>query len=117
MEELVLFIMTFLLVYIFYQMFIIKSAKRRNSKKRPAEVNYLIYKYNIDIKKLNYKKFLNVVAITSSLDISLIVSIVSIIKSTLIEILLALVIVIPLFLLSYHLVGKYYIKKGYVKNV
>ena len=117
MEEVVLFIITFLLVYIFYQVFIIKVGKRRNSKKRPAEVNYLIYKYNIDIKKLDYKKFLNVVAITSSLDISLIVSLVSITKSMLIQLVLALVIVIPLFLLSYHLVAKYYIKKGYVKNV
>ncbi len=117
MKEIILFIMTFLLVYIFYQVFIIKKSKRRNSKKRPAEVNFLIYKYNIDIKKLDYKKLLNVVAITSSLDISLMVSIVSIIKSVLIQIVLALVLVIPIFLLSYYIVAKYYIKKGYVKNV
>ena len=117
MEEIILFIMTFILVYIFYQIFIIKVATRRNSKKKPPEVNYLVYKYDIDIKKVDYKKFLNLIAVVSSFDISLIVSLVSLSDSFLIEIIIAIVSVIVIFLISYHLVGIYYRKKGCIKNV
>lgn len=117
MQELVLFIMTFVIVFIIYKVFIVKQNKRRNSKKRPVEVNYLIYKYNIDIKKVNYKNLLNVISLVSSFDISLIVSLVSLCNSFVLKLTIVIIGIIPLYLISYYFVGKYYVKKGCIKNV
>ncbi len=115
--EFILFIMSFLIVYFLYKVLVTNRAKRRNSKKRPAEINYLIYVYKLDIKKLDYKNLLNVVALVSSFDISLIVSIITIVDVLIVQLVVAAVIVIPIFLISYHFVGVYYKKKGCIKDV
>ena len=116
MEEFILFLMTFFVVYVIYQVFIIRKAKRRNSTKRPVEVTYLINKYRLDIKRLEYKKLLQCISIVSSLDISLLVSIVFIFDNFIYQILLVILLVIPVILLSYHIVGIYYIRKGLIIN-
>ena len=54
LDELILFIMTFLLIYIIYELFLVRKAKKDKRRKKPVEVNYLIGKYNLDINKLNY---------------------------------------------------------------
>lgn len=116
MKQIILFIMTFLFVFIVYRLFLIGKSKRRNSKKKPIEVNYLVSKYNLDLKKVNYKSLLMVISIVSSLDISIIVTLVLLINNYLLELLVALVLVIPIILVSYSFVGKYYIKKGMIKD-
>lgn len=81
------------------------------------EIKYLEMRYKIDLKQIDYKKLLLVVSLISSFDIALLVSIVMMIHHYILEILVALLLVIPLILFSYHLVGIYYVKKGLVKDV
>ena len=83
MEELVLFILSFILVLIVYEIFIVTPAKRRKSKrgrkskdKEVLEVLYLVKRYRLDLEKVNYNQLLQIVAITSSLDISIICSLI-----------------------------------------
>jgi len=116
MEELILFLMSFVVVYLVYQIFIIRKAKRRNSTKRPVEVTYLINKYHLDIKRIDYKKLLQCVSIVSSLDISLLVSIVLIFNNFIYQLLLVVLLVVPVILISYHVVGVYYVRKGLIIN-
>lgn len=116
MEEFILFLMSFGVVYLVYQIFIIRKAKRRNSTKRPIEVTYLINKYHLDIKRINYKKLLQCISIVSSLDISLLVSIVFMFDNFIYQILLVILLVVPVILLSYHVVGIYYVRKGLIIN-
>lgn len=116
MKELILFLSTMIFTYIIYLVFIISKAKRRNSKKKPIEIRYLESKYQIDIKKLNYHKLLQIVGIISSFDIALIVSIVSLVNNYLLSIVLVIFLVIPIILISYHIVGKYYQKRGMMKD-
>lgn len=117
MNEIILFLMTYLFVFFIYQIFIIRKAKRKNSKKRPMEVNYLINKYHIDIKRINYKKLLFIISLVSSLDISILVTIILIFDSYFIKIVVALLLVIPIIVISYHFIGSYYKKKGMVTDV
>lgn len=117
MNEIVLFLMTYLFVFFIYQIFIIRKAKRKNSKKRPMEVNYLINKYHVDIKRINYKKLLLIISLVSSLDISILVTIILIFDSYFIKIVVALLLVIPIIVISYHFIGSYYKKKGMVIDV
>ena len=117
MNEIILFLMTYLFVFFIYQIFIIRKAKRKNSKKRPMEVNYLINKYHIDIKRIDYKKLLLIISLVSSLDISILVTIILIFDSYFIKIVVALLLVIPIIVISYHFIGSYYKKKGMVTDV
>lgn len=114
MQQIILFLMTYLLVFIIYQLFIIKKAKKKNVKKRPMEVNYLISKYKLDLKKINYKKLLMIISLVSSLDISIIVTLVALFNNYFLKILIALVLVIPIIMFSYSFIGKYYKKKGMI---
>ena len=117
MNEIILFLMTYLFVFFIYQIFIIRKAKRKNSKKRPMEVNYLINKYHVDIKRINYKKLLLIISLVSSLDISILVTIILIFDSYFIKIVIALLLVIPIIVISYHFIGSYYKKNGMVIDV
>ncbi len=116
MKHIVLFIMTYVVIFFIYQVFIVSKGKRRNSKKRPIEVNYLIKKYNIDINKINYKNLLMTVSLVSSLDISVIVTVILLFDNYFLEIIVAFLIVIPVIIVSYSFVGRYYVKKGMIIN-
>ena len=111
MEQIILFIMTYIVVFFIYQVFIVSKAKRRNSKKRPMEVNYLIKKYNIDINKLDYKNLLMTISLVSSLDISIIVTVALLFDNYLLQVIFIFLLVIPVIMISYSFIGKYYKKE------
>ena len=62
MEELVLILLTFIFVLIIYEVFItapIKKKRGLNSDyKEIIEIKYLIARYNLDIKKVDYNQLL-----------------------------------------------------------
>ena len=129
MKEIILFIACFILVFICYQVFFILPMKKyrknkKNGKKKKikekkelAEIRFLVTKYKLDLDKVNYNKLLLVVSFVSSFDITLIVTIITLFDSYLVSFLLAAVLVLPIVLISYWLVYKFYEKKGMIKNV
>lgn len=123
MQELILFLLSYLVVFIAYQIFIIKpikntgKKKRKKEKKEPTEVVYLITKYNLDMDKVNYNQLLQIVALTSSFDIALICSLIMIPENFFIRLLVGLISMIIVILVSYHFVYLFYKKKGMIKDV
>lgn len=83
----------------------------------PMEVKYLISKYRLDLKKVNYNQLLQIVALVSSLDISIMVTVTLLADSFLYQIFVAVILVVPIILVSYHFVGVFYKKKGMIKDV
>lgn len=75
LEEFVLFLLCFFSVLLVYEIFIVRKAKK-NKEKRPIEVKYLITRYHLNMKKVDYVQLLQIVALVSSFDISFIVSVV-----------------------------------------
>ena len=116
LEELILFILTFLLIFIIYELFLVRKAKKDKRRKKPIEVNYLIGKYNLDINKLNYRRLLNIISVVSAFDISLVVTIVSLLNNFLFQLLVGFVLIMLLIIVSYDIVGRIYKKKGCCKN-
>ncbi len=116
MYRLIEFFSVFILCYLVYLFGIILRKKKNkfDPKKLKVEEAYLISKYNLDMKKINYKKYLNLVAISNSLIFSITVQIVTILNGIMWQLLFSIVILTPLIVLVYSLIGKYYIKKGYV---
>ena len=115
-DELILFFFCFLLILVIYEIFIVSKAKKNKSRKYPIEVKYLIFKYHLNMRKVNYPQLLQIVALVSSFDIALIVSLVMLADSYLWQILAILVLVLPVILVSYHFVGSFYRKRGMTKD-
>ena len=113
MDELILFIMTFVVVFLLYQLLI----KIKNSKKQDLlEVKYLSTIYNLDINKIDKKQLLLICSIVSSLDISIAVSLVSLLDGFILEIVGGLLIISFLIFVTYYLIYLFYKKKGMVIN-
>lgn len=84
----------------------------------PAEVKFFIKKYNLDIEKLNLKGVMKLVAMVLGVSISLSMLIVFLIfDNEFIVIIVTTLLMFPIFLFGLRLLGKYFIKKGYGKNV
>ena len=119
MEEIVLFFMSYVLIFIIYQIFIILPAKKnKNSKKKREllEIKYLELKYNLDLDKVKYEQLLQICALVSSFDISLSVTFVSLVNGFLLELLVGFLSITILIFVSYHFVYLFYKKKGMIKN-
>lgn len=125
MKEIILFIVCFWIVLLVYEIiFIIPmkkykegKLKKKKEKKELAEIRYLVSKYNLDMKKVNYNQLLQIVALTSSFDITIIVTIVALVDNYLLSLLMCMLLVIPVVMVSYWLVFKFYKKRGMIKNV
>ena len=114
--ELILFLISFVLVFLLYQIFIVRRAKSKKNPKEPFEVTYLVLKYKLDLKKVNYKNLLRVISIVSSFDIALVVSIIVLLKSFILEIIVGFISILVIILVSYHLVYLFYKKKGMIED-
>ncbi len=115
MEYVVWFLISFILIDIIYSFFFIRKSKRE--KKIPAEAQYLIYRYQLDIKKFSYQKFLKIVGLVTSFDIALVATCIGVIDSIIWQILVGFVIIIPIAIVSFLLLGKYYQKKQLKDNL
>ena len=128
MEELGLFILSFIFVLLIYQIFIIIPAKKRKNNKSKVrkkkedtskelfEIKYLQARYKLDMKKINYNQLLQICAITSSFDISFIVYLIGIINNFILRVLGGFIFTLCIIMLSYHLVYLFYKKKGMIIN-
>ena len=120
-KELILFLLTYVVVFIIYQVLIVSKVKKKKASKDkdfkdPVEVLYLVNKYKLNMKKVNYNQLLQIVALVSSFDIALVISIMVHIPNFFLEILVGIISVILVILISYHFVYLFYKKKGMIKN-
>lgn len=113
--QIVLLIMTYFIVFSIYRFFIIRKLKNKENSK-PIEVSILEKIYKIDIEKLDYGKLLHVICLVSSLDITIIIILILLVDNFILQLLIALVLAFPIILASYSFIGRYYVKKGMIKN-
>lgn len=109
MEFLVNFILIFVVVYSCYYVMSVRKA-RKNGKHVPVEVQYLLIKYQISLKKIRYKRFVNSVALIGSFDIALVGSFILYIKGMVFQLLFGFILLVPIILISFRFLGNYYQK-------
>ncbi len=109
-ENIILTVLSFILVLIIYEIFIVNKAKK-NREKLPVEIKYIVKKYKIDLDKINYNQLLQVMALVSAFDISLIAFVMSLIPNFFMELLIGLIMFVPVIFISYSFIGKRYRKK------
>ena len=117
MEQIVIFISSLVIIYLFYLLFVIRSNKKRERLYQGMEAIYLMKRYKISNKILTNKTYCHIIALTNSLIIALTVTIISLISNYLLMLLVGLILLIPQIFLYYHIVGVYYQKKEGTKNV
>jgi len=109
-ENIILTVLSFILVLIIYEIFIVNKAKK-NRDKVPVEIKYIVKKYGIDLDKINYNQLLQVMALTCAFDIALIAFVMSLIPNFIIELLIGLILFVPVIFVSFSFIGKRYRKK------
>ena len=101
-------------IYIIYYFLFIRKTKR--DYKIPSEVQYLIALYKLDTKLFSYQRFVRVVGMVTSFDIALVATMVANIDGSIWQILFGFVIVVPVMVISFMLLGKFYQKKEIKDN-
>ena len=105
---------SFIFVYIIYYFIFIKNARR--TTKKASEVEYLIGIYKLDISKFSYYSFIRVVGLITCFDIALVAAVVAFVDGVVWQILFGFVGVVPVCILSFLLLGRYYQKKQELDN-
>lgn len=94
-----------------------KRAKRKNDEKKlPAEMEFFVIKYNIDLEKVNFRYFLQLMGLVIAFDLSIVIAIIIYIESLWLQLLVGFILVIGVVLISYKLLGNYFKKKGLTKD-
>lgn len=107
MEKLILWPIIFIIIYLFYLFFVILRKKKLEKFKDNTYVNYLVKIYKLDRNKLNIKSLAHLLALSNAFIVSTTFTIVSFIDNFIIMLLVAVVVLIPLLLIVYHIIGKY----------
>ena len=111
MKELILYLITFVLAYLFYVVFVL--CRKNVLKKIPngKEMTYLKIKYGIKVNDSNLKKIANLIFLVNSFILATTVYVVCLFESLILEIIVGVVTLILLILVFYHLLGTYLQKK------
>ena len=125
-SNIIIFVIIFLLVFVIYNFAVINKEKKRLEKMKkknqrvdevayPAEVMYLVKRYQLDLKKVNYFSLLREISLVCSFDLSLIAYLATQVNGTIWQILIAAILCIPVIYISFMLYGKRLQKKGLTK--
>lgn len=110
MEYIKWFLISFIIIYLFYFITVILQKKRYEKFKSSNQVLFFVKRYKLDVNKMNISKFIKIISFINSFIIALTFTIVININNYLLMLLIGFIILIPLMLLSYYIVG-FYLKK------
>ncbi|MBQ9011600.1 MAG: hypothetical protein IJ093_03015 [Bacilli bacterium] len=111
MEYILTFVFCFVVIYFVYYIVVVSRDKGIEAFKKGKQITFFKNVYKLDLKKLNYKKFANSLSLTNSFIMALVITIVEVFDSLIIKLLVAFILIIPLILICYYILGKLYKKK------
>lgn len=106
------FLLTLIIIELYYKIFVLKKNMKYNPNKVPTEVTLLIKKYKIDMKKINYYYLMKSIGRINALGMGLIVFVITFFDRLNIQLIIALFLCIPVILISYGMFGRYLVKQG-----
>ena len=111
MEYILVFLVSFLLIYFMYYLVVVRRKKGLETFKTGKQVMFFKNAYKLDLEKLDYKKFANSLSLTNAFIIAFTVTIIEFVDGLLVKLLFGLIILFPMILICYYLLGKIYKKK------
>ena len=117
---LVFYVVAFILVYLIYELFVIRKENALNKMKKSKDVLILSRLSKLDVEKVNFKKLVRLLALTNAFIISTMSTLVLLLNKVITNIYLwiiigsigALVVLIPLIMICYKFIGKKIKKEG-----
>ncbi len=107
------FVISFVVVFIFYYFAMIRQHKKLKKNKVPAEVNIILRYHKIDLEKIDYKKMLIMLSCVTSFIIALILTVLyKLTSSNLLIAVITVLVSLPIALVAYDLIGKYFEKQS-----
>ena len=119
MSYIIFFISSFLFIFLFYKLFVIRKENALNRMKNSKDVLLVCKIGNVNIENIDFKRFVKLLAATNAFIISLTCTIVILICNMIsnfyiwiiVSALIGLVLLIPMIFISYKQLGKI-INKG-----
>ena len=106
LETLIIFVLVFLFNYFVF----VRKNKKLKKDEMPLELIYLSHIYEIDPKKLNYRKFQYTYSLINSFIItSTYLAVIYLIKTMIMKVIIGIVLLILLIIVCYGLLGRYYL--------
>ena len=112
MNYVILFVVTFLIVYLLYLLTVILNKKKLEKFKKSNQALYFIKKYKIKVDDNNVKLLAHLVALSNAFIMSTAIVLVELVPNFILKILVAFLVIMPLILILYHMVGKIMLKRG-----
>ena len=117
---LIFYLVAFILVYLIYELFVIRKENALNKMKKSKDVLILSRLSELDVEKVNFKKLVRLLALTNAFIISTMSTLVLLLNKVITNIYLwiiigsigALVVLIPLIMICYKFIGKKMKKEG-----
>ena len=111
MEEIIFYIITMVVLFLLYYIFVIRNKKRLEKFSKNTYVSYLVGVYKLDKEKINQKQLAMAIIMVNSFIIANAVLIVGFINNLILKFILGFIVLIPLQLLMYHIIGKTFQKR------
>lgn len=111
MDYIICFIIAFIIIYLFYFLTVILQKKRYDKFKTSNQVMYFVNRYKLDVDKINIKKFINIISLSNSFIIAFSFACIIKIENSILMLLVGVLILMPLMLFIYHLIGKSFQKE------
>ncbi len=112
----IIYLISFAIIYLFYLTTVILQKSKIEKFKKSNQVMFFVKRFNLDLNKINITKFMNVIALSNAFIISTAFMTTYLVKNFVLQLLVGFLTLIPLLVICYSLIGKYYIKKGCVMN-
>ena len=110
------FLIAIIVVLLYYKFIETKGIKRFTKNNIPIDLKLFINTQKIDIKKINYKTLMRIVAITNAIDIGLVLLLTNLAESFILKFLIAAPAIFIMLFVSYNFVGFVLKKKGMTKD-
>lgn len=111
------FVISYALVFALYYLLFVRKKTKYDKNRVPVEFYYLVSVYGLDVKKINYKKFMYATAfINTFIIVATYLIVFHLVNKWIWQLLSGIVIIILLIIILYGMLGRYYQKRG-KKNV
>ena len=112
MGYIILFVVVFMIVFFLYLITVVLNKRKLSSFPKSNQALLLIRKYNLKITNDNVKEFALKISVVNSFIIALAITIIEFVPNIFLKILVAILVMIPLMLVLYNLIGKSMQKEG-----
>lgn len=106
------FVLAVVIVLLYYKFIETRKIKKYTKQNIPTDLKLFITTQNIDVKKIDYKSLMKIVAIINAIDIGIILLITNVTNSIFLKLLIAVPSIFIVLLISYKLAGLVLKKKG-----